>query len=138
MMTERKIYTTTDGVEFDEEDYSNPEEAKADAEQYEAEYQHRHSLVGKELFFRDENLNICDYDEAIFVAVTTKQAIDALDELCDEWGYDAPWRNCKRTFYAKTGFFMYNQRKDYWIDMDAEIEKMLAAKAALVMGGETK
>lgn len=136
MITERKIYITTDGEEYDEADYSTPEEAKAAAEQYEKEYQHRHSLIGKELFFCDENLNICGYRDAIFVAVTTKQAIDALDELCDEWGYDAPWSDCKRTFYAKTGFFMYDHKQDCWIDMDMEIEKMLAAKAALI--GESK
>lgn len=136
MITERKIYITTDGEEFDEADYSTPEEAKAEAEEYEAQYQHRHSLIGKELFFRDEDLNICDYGEATFVAVTTEEAIDALDELCDEWGYDAPWRRCKRAFCAKTGFFMYNQRQNYWIDMDMEIEKINAAKAALK--GESK
>lgn len=132
MIKERKIYITTDETEFDEADYLTPEEAKADAEQYEAAYQHRHFLIGKELFFRDKNLNMCDYGYAIFVAVTTQQAIDALDELCNEWGYFAPWNNCKRAFRAKTGFFMYDDKHDYWIDMDMEIEKILAAKAALM------
>ena len=136
MITERKIYITTDGTEFDETDYFTPEEARTNAEHYEAEYQRRHSLIGKELFFRDEDLNICDYDCAKFVAVTTEQAIDALDELCDEWGYNTPWDNCKRAFYAKTGFFMYDYRRAYWVDMDMEIEKIKAAKATLI--GESK
>lgn len=136
MITERKIYITTDETEFDEADYSTPEGAKADAEQYEAEYQHRHFLIGKELFFRDKDLNICEYGDAIFVAVTTKQAINALDALCNEWGYFAPWNNCKRAFRAKTGFFMYDDKHDYWIDMDMEIEKINAAKAALMGEGK--
>jgi hypothetical protein len=132
MITERKIYITTDETEFDEADYSTPEEAKAEAAQYEAEYQHRHSLIGKELFFRDRNLNICDYDNAKFIAVTTEQAIDALDELCDEWGYYTPWGNCNKAFKAKIGFFMYDNREDIWIDMDAEITKMVGARVALI------
>lgn len=136
MITERKIYTTTDGEEYDEADYSTPEEAKVKAEAHEAEYQHRHSFIGKELFFRDEHLNVCDYDDATFVAVTTKEAIDVLDELCAEWGYYTPWDNCNEAFRAKTGFFMYDDKHSCWIDMDMRIEKINAAKAALV--GESK
>ena len=137
MITERKIYITTDGEEFDEADYSTPENAKAEAEQHEAEFQRKHSLIGKELFFRDENLNTCKYDDATFVAVTTKEAIDVLEELCEKWGYYTPWGNCSNAFEAKTGFFMWNIDGSCWVDMDAEIEKILAAKAAL-MGEKTK
>lgn len=137
MITERKIYITTDGSHFDEVDYSTPEEAKANAEHYEAEYQHKRSLIGKELFFRDECLNVCKYDDANFVAVTTKEAIDVLEELCEEWGYYTPWGNCSDAFEAKTGFFMWSNDDSCWVDMDMEIEKILAAKAALI-GGETK
>lgn len=136
MITERKIYITTDGIEFDEGDYLTPEKARADAEAHEAQYQHRHSFIGKELFFRDEHLNVCDYDDATFVAVTTEEAIDILNELCEEWGYYTPWDNCKDTFSAKTGFFMYNDKHNCWIDMDMEIEKILATKATMV--GESK
>ena len=136
MITERKIYITTDGEEFDEADYSTPEQAKADAEKHEAKYQHRYSFIEKELFFRDEHLNVCDYDDATFVAVTTEEAIGVLNELCDEWGYYTPWDNCKEAFSAKTGFFMYDNNNNYWVDMDMEIEKILAAKATMV--GESK
>jgi len=132
MITERKIYITTDGEEFDEADYPTPEKAKADAEKHEAQSQHRYSFIGKELFFRDEYLNVCDYYDATFVAVTTEEAIGVLNELCDEWGYYTPWDNCKERFCAKTGFFMYDNKQDCWIDMDMEIEKILAAKATLV------
>jgi hypothetical protein len=132
MITERKIYITTDGKEYDEADYSTPEEAKAAAEKHEAQY----SFIGKELFFRDEHLNVCDYDDAAFVAVTIEEAIDVLNELCDEWGYYTPWDNCKERFCAKTGFFMYDNKQNCWIDMDMEIEKILAAKATLI--GESK
>jgi hypothetical protein len=132
MITERKIYITTDGIEFDEGDYPTPEKARADAEQHEAQYQHRYSFIGKELFFRDEHLNVCDYDDAMFVAVTTKEAVDTLNELCEEWGYYTPWDNCKEAFSAKTGFFMYNEEYACWIDMDMEIEKILGIKAILV------
>lgn len=132
MITERKIYITTDGEVFDEADYATPEEAKAEAEEHEAKYQNRYSLIGKELFFRNDNLKICDYEFANFVAVTTDEAVEALDDLCDEWGYYAPWDNCKRAFSAKTGFFMYDDKLDCWIDMDKEIEKITAAKAALM------
>ena len=136
MITERKIYITTDGSRFDEVNYSTPEEAKAEAEEYEARYQHRYSFIGKELFFRDEHLNVCDYDDATFVAVTTEKAIGVLNELCDEWDYYTPWDNCKERFCAKTGFFMYDNKQDCWIDIDMEIEKILAAKAIMV--GESK
>ena len=136
MITERKIYITTNGEVFAEEDYSTPEEAKAEAEEYEAEYQRRYSLIGEELFFRDENLNICDYDYARFVAVTTKEAIVVLEELCEEWGYYTPWENCSNAFEAKTGFFMWSNDDNYWVDMDAEIEKILAAKATMVGKGK--
>ena len=136
MITERKIYITTDGSRFDEVNYSTPEEAKAEAEEYEAQYQHRYSLIGKELFFRDEHLNVCNYDNATFVAILTDEAIDVLQELCDDESYYTPWDNCNDIFEAKTGFFMYDDNNNYWIDIDMEIEKMLAAKAALM--GESK
>jgi hypothetical protein len=132
MITERKIYITTDGIEFDEGDYPTPEKARADAEQHEAEFQRKHSFIGKELFFRDENLNICKYDDATFVAVTTKEAINVLEELCEEWGYYTPWGNCSEAFEAKTGFFMWSNDGGCWVDMDMEIEKILAAKATMV------
>lgn len=136
MITERKIYITTDGSHFDEVDYCTPEDAKADAERYEAEYQRKRSLIGKELFFRDEALNICKYEDANFVAVTTKEAIDVLNELCEEWGYYTPWDNCSDAFEAKTGFFMWSVEGSCWVDMDAEIERINAAKATLM--GESK
>lgn len=132
MITERKIYITTNGTEFDEADFFNPQEAKANAERYEAEYQYKRSLIGKELFFRDECLNVCDYVNATFVAVTTKEAIDVLNELCEEWGYYTPWNNCGEAFEAKIGFFMYSDSYNCWVDMDAEIEELKAAKATLI------
>lgn len=136
MIAERKIYITTDGIEYNEADYSTPEEAKINAERHEAEYQRKHSIIGKELFFRDENLNTCKYDDANFVAVTTKEAIDVLEELCEEWGYYTPWGNCSEAFEAKTGFFMWSNDGSCWVDMDVEIERLNAAKATLI--GETK
>ena len=137
MITERKIYITTDGEVFEEADYSTPEEAKAEAERHEAEYQHKRSLIDKDLIFRDTKFHPCRYDEATFVAILTDEAIDVLQELCDYEGYYTPWDNCNDIFEAKTGFFMYDDNNNYWVDMDMEIEKILAAKAALV-GGETK
>lgn len=131
MITERRIYITTDGEEFNEIDYSTPEEAKIEAERHEAKYQHKRSLIGKELFFRDEALNICKYEDANFVAVTTKEAIDVLEELCEEWGYFTPWGNCSEAFEAKTGFFMWSNDGSCWVDMDAEIARLNAAKATL-------
>lgn len=136
MITERKIYITTDGTEFDEVDYFTPEEARTNAEHYEAEYQHRYSLIGKELFFRDENLNICEYGHANFIAVTTKEAVIALKELCEDWGYFTPWEQCNEAFEAKTGFFMWSIDRGCWVDMDIEIERIKAAKATLI--GESK
>lgn len=136
MITERKIYITTDGAKFDEADYSTPEEAKTSAEHHEAECQHRYSLIGKELLFRDDDLNICTYDDAHFVAVTTKEAIIALEELCEEWGYYTPWGNCNEAFTAKTGCFMWDYDSDGWIDIEMEIEKLQKAKATLM--GESK
>lgn len=131
MITERKIYITTDGEVFAEEDYSTPENAKAEAEQHEAEYQHKRSLIGKDLIFHDTKFHSCRYDNATFVAILTDEAIDVLQELCDDEGYYTPWDNCNDIFEAKTGFFMYDDNNNYWIDIDMEIEKMLAAKAAL-------
>lgn len=136
MITERKIYITTDGEEFNEADYPTPEKAKVSAERHEAEFQRKHSLIGKELFFRDETLNICKYEDANFVAVTTKEAIDVLEELCEEWGYFTPWGNCNEAFEAKTGFFMWSLEGCCWVDMDAEIERIKSAKATLI--GESK
>jgi hypothetical protein len=136
MITERKIYITTDGEEYDEAYYSTPEEAKINAERHEAEYQHRRSLIGKELFFRDKNLNICEYEDATFIAITTQEALVALEELCEDWGYLTPWEQCNEAFEAKTGYFMWSNDGDCWVDMDAEIEKILAAKATIV--GESK
>ena len=136
MITEKKLYITTDGTIFNEDEYVNPAEAKANAERYEAEYLHKRFLIGKELFFRDECLNICNYDDATFVAVTTKEAIDVLNELCEEWGYYAPWENCSEAFEAKTGFFMWSVEGNCWVDMDAEIERIKVAKATLI--GESK
>jgi hypothetical protein len=136
MITERKIYITTDGIEFNEGDYPTPEKARADAERHEAEFQRKHSLIGKELFFRDENLNICKYDDATFVAVTTKEAINILEELCEEWGYYTPWGNCSVAFEAKAGFFMWSNDDSCWVDMDAEIERIKTAKATLIGEGK--
>lgn len=132
MITERKIYTTTDGTEFDENDYFTPEEAKTRAEQHEAEYQHKRSLIGKDLIFRDAKFHSCRYDGATFVAILTDEAIDVLQELCDDEGYYTPWDDCNDAFEAKTGFFMYDDNNNYWVDMDMEIEKILAAKATMV------
>lgn len=136
MITERKIYIATDGKKFDEADYSTPEEAKANAEHYEAEYQHKRSLIGKDLIFQDTKFHSCRYGSATFVAVLTDEAIDVLQELCDDEGYYTPWDDCNDIFEAKTGFFMYDDNNEYWVDMDMEIEKILAAKAALM--GESK
>lgn len=132
MMTERKIYTTTDGTQFDEADYPTPEAAKADAERYETKYH----LIEKELFFRDGDLKVCEYEDAKFVSVTTEKAISTLEELCDEWGYYTPWGNCSDAFEAKTGFFIWSDSGNCWVDMDAEIERLNAAKAALIGEGK--
>lgn len=137
MITEKKLYITTDGTIFNEDEYANPAEAKANAERYEAEYQNRYSLIGKALFFRDENLNICDYHNADFVAVLTEEAIEALNVVCRIDGYLAPWDDCNDTFKAKTGCFRYDYNEEQWVDMNMEIEKLLAAKAALI-GEEIK
>ena len=115
-MTEKVIYTAEDGKEF-----TNKEECL----QYETE------KMLKDLHFYDDNRNpipipVDDFDRLFkmvyYVQAESIEALDKLNELCDNYGYDPiPYEDLRANY---DDLFCYSDAEEIWHSLRNDLKEL--------------
>lgn len=118
MIKTKITYITTDGTEFPESIYPN---AKNLAEEYEINYLKRMDALKTDVLFLNEQGQICDYDHADYVKITSLEGVKALKTFCEFNGLCTIWED--NSLDEKPGLYAWDWEHEEWINLEETILK---------------
>lgn len=110
-MKEVLYYVADDGKKFEDEDACR---------EYELNLKVR-SSSGLIMFTDDFELTK-HFDESTYLVVRNGDGCDLLDELCDSYGFIAPWGFKEND--RKPGIYVYKYETDEWYDLEKKVRKL--------------